>query len=116
MQRPEVTLRLRAGSCRDFALLMMEAARSLGIAARFVSGYIFVPQTRPTAAVGGGARTPGCRSISRAPAGSISIPPTALSGNRNLIRVAVAWDHGQAVPLGAASSGPPRRSSAWMSK
>ena len=43
VQRPEDTLRRRSGSCRDFALFMMEAVRSLGLAARFVSGYIFVP-------------------------------------------------------------------------
>ena len=109
MQRPEETLRLRAGSCRDFALLMMEAARSLGIAARFVSGYIFVPQTRPTAAVGGGA-THAWMQVYLPGAGWVDFDPTnRIVGNRNLIRVAVAWDHGQAVPLwgsfiGAASS------------
>jgi transglutaminase-like putative cysteine protease len=40
VQAPAQTLRLRAGSCRDFALLFIEAARSMGVAARYVSGYL----------------------------------------------------------------------------
>src|SRR5258708_6247072 len=39
-QEPIVTLETRSGSCRDFALFMMEAARSLGFAAHFVSGCL----------------------------------------------------------------------------
>lgn len=39
VQRPSRTLSDQGGSCRDFATLMIEACRFLGMPARFVSGY-----------------------------------------------------------------------------
>ena len=42
-QDPITTLTTGRGTCRDFAVLMLEAVRALGLAARFVSGYLYVP-------------------------------------------------------------------------
>src|SRR5690606_28751236 len=89
VQSPEETLWARQGSCRDFAVLMMEAARSLGIAARFVSGYIFTPDA---AGLAGGGATHAWMQAYLPGAGWIDFDPTnSIVGNRNLIRVAVAW-------------------------
>jgi transglutaminase-like putative cysteine protease len=94
---PAQTLRHRSGSCRDFAVLMMEAVRSLGLAARFVSGYIFVPE-RDSAR--GGGSTHAWLQIYLPGAGWVDFDPTnSIIGNRHLIRVAVAWDHRKALPL-----------------
>jgi transglutaminase-like putative cysteine protease len=98
-QTPTETLRLHRGTCRDFALLMMEAARSLGFAARFVTGYIYVPDRDGSTTLGGGSTHAWCQ-IYLPGAGWAEFDPTnGIVGNRDLIRVGVARDPKQAVPL-----------------
>jgi len=105
VQTPEQTLREGQGSCRDFAVLMMEAARSLGIAARFASGYIFTPKSSN---VTGGGATHAWMQAYLPGAGWIDFDPTnSIIGNRNLIRVAVAWAPEQVLPLWGTYEGPP---------
>ena len=99
VQNPTETLKSRRGSCRDFAVLMMEGARSLGLAARFVSGYIFVPGANDMGTRGGGA-THAWMQVYLPGAGWVDFDPTnSIVGNRNLIRVAAAWDHTHVLPL-----------------
>jgi transglutaminase-like putative cysteine protease len=98
-QEPALTLRLGRGSCRDLALLMMEAVRELGIAARFASGYLYVPGRDSEAVRGGGATHAWCQ-VYLPGAGWVEFDPTnGIVGSRNLIRVAVTRDPRQAVPL-----------------
>ncbi|MCW2238301.1 transglutaminase family protein [Azospirillum canadense] len=108
-QSPVETLTGNSGSCRDFALFMMEAARSLGFAARFVSGYLYDPARDGAegAMVGGGA-THAWVDIYLPGAGWVEFDPTnGIIGGKNLIRVAVTRDPTQAVPLAGSWTGAP---------
>jgi transglutaminase-like putative cysteine protease len=98
-QEPALTLQLRRGTCRDFALLMMEAVRSLGLAARFVTGYVYVPDRDRGEVRGGGSTHAWCQ-VYLPGAGWVEFDPTnGIVGSRDLIRVGVARDPAQAVPL-----------------
>jgi transglutaminase-like putative cysteine protease len=99
IQDPVKTLRQSSGSCRDFAVLMMEAVRSLGLAAHFVSGYLYVPEDRRDGRDGGGATHAWLR-VYLPGAGWVEFDPTnGIVGNHDLIRVAVVRDPRQAVPV-----------------
>ena len=108
-QTPLETLRLGRGTCRDFAVLMMEAVRTLGLAARFVSGYIYIPASKNIASTRlGGGNTHAWVRVYLPSGGWAEFDPTnGLIGNRDLIRVAVVRDPSQASPLWGSWSGDP---------
>jgi transglutaminase-like putative cysteine protease len=105
-QTPIETLSRRQGTCRDFAVLMIEAVRALGFAARFVSGYVY----NPSSAEGhvGGGNTHAWVRIFLPGSGWVEFDPTnGIIGNRGLVRVAIARDPYQALPLSGTWSGFP---------
>jgi transglutaminase-like putative cysteine protease len=109
-QDPLTTLTKRSGTCRDYALFLMEAARSLGLAARFVSGYLYDEGLvgKPGEALVGSGATHAWAEIYLPGAGWVEFDPTnALVGGRDLIRVAVARDPRQAIPLSGSFTGKP---------
>jgi transglutaminase-like putative cysteine protease len=116
VQTPVETLRYGSGTCRDFAWLMIDAVRSLGLAARFVSGYIFVPDDAPSSTglpppaptpTEGGA-THAWLQVYLPGAGWVDFDPTnSIIGNRNLIRVAVGWSPINVLPLWGTYVGSP---------
>lgn len=97
IQTPTETLATRRGTCRDFAMLMMEAVRALGLAARFVSGYLYNSDGRERV---GGRSTHAWVRVFLPGSGWVEFDPTnGIIGNEGLIRVAVARDPIQALPL-----------------
>lgn len=102
IQAPEETLRLGHGACRDFAVLMIAAARSLGFAARFVSGYLAsaFEADDPQAPDYTGGNTHAWAQVYLPRLGWIDFDPTSGSiGRQGLIAVAVAAAPEEAIPL-----------------
>jgi len=103
-QTPLQTLERNQGTCRDFAMLMVEAARTLGLAARFVSGYVYCAASAGLApsnpARKGGGHTHAWAAVYLPNRGWVEFDPTnGIVGNTDLIRVAVVRDPRQASPL-----------------
>lgn len=98
-QTPTETLDRGWGSCRDFAVLFVEAVRSLGFGARIVSGYLYNPDNASAGSAGAGS-THAWAEVYVPGAGWITFDPTNRSvGGANLIPVAVARNIQQAVPV-----------------
>jgi transglutaminase-like putative cysteine protease len=102
VQSPAKTIELNSGSCRDFAALFIEACRSLNLAARFVSGYVFGGSTP-----GGAASTHAWAEVYLPGAGWKGFDPTSgiltASGH---VPVAVARHPEHAMPISGFFSGP----------
>lgn len=98
IQPPVETLRLGHGSCRDFALLMIDAARALGLAARFASGYL--ASTAESGFSTGHGETHAWAQVYLPGAGWVDFDPTSGSmGKAGLVTVAVVRDPDHATPL-----------------
>ena len=105
-QAPVETLETKSGTCRDYALLFIEAARALGFGARFVSGYLYDPVLDGGDAMQGAGATHAWAEVYLPGAGWVEFDPTnGLIAGENLIRVAVTRDPAQAVPIGGSFFG-----------
>ena len=100
---PSQTLADREGSCRDFATLFMEACRQLGLASRFVSGYLYAPAVWP-----GSAATHAWAEVFLPGAGWTGFDPTTgqVTGGDH-IAVAVAHHPEEVPPVAGSFVGTP---------
>jgi len=103
-QPPAVTLESGTGTCRDYALLMMEGVRELGLAARFVTGYLYDP------ALDGADASPAYPhawiEVYLPGAGWVEFDPTnGIIGTERLIRVGVGRDPDQVMPIKGSFTG-----------
>lgn len=102
VQTPAETIRYGVGTCRDFALLFIEAARSLGFAARFVTGYLNdeTASNELGEEMTGGGATHAWADVFVPGAGWVEFDPTnRIFASRNLIRVATTRTPSQAMPV-----------------
>lgn len=98
IQDPIETLTLASGSCRDLAVLMIAVLRTLGFAARFVSGYLNLGDPDDDNITGG--NTHAWVQVYVPGPGWVDFDPsTGVVGNENLVRVAVVHEPREAVPL-----------------
>ncbi len=100
-QTPIETLQRMSGTCRDFALLFIEAVRSLGFGARFITGYLYDPALDGAdEGMQGSGATHAWADVYLPGAGWVEYDPTnGLIAGDNLIRVAVTRDPSQAIPV-----------------
>jgi len=99
IQHPLRTLALWTGCCRDLAVLMIAALRSLGIAARFVSGYLHVSDDDEDDDAVGGNTHAWVQAYLPGPGWVDFDPSSGVVGNLRHVRVAVVQEPHEAIPL-----------------
>ncbi len=105
-QSPDETVRLGSGACRDFAWLMVEALRRQGLAARFVTGYLYSPSAG-SGVRGAGATHAWCE-VFLPERGWLEFDPTnGLAESSDLIRVATTLTPAEAAPVSGSLIGLP---------
>lgn len=105
-QSPMESLARGRGSCRDLAVLYVEAARSLGIGGRLVSGYLYDPHQNSIGSAGSGS-THAWAELYVPGAGWITFDPTNRTlGGANLIPVAVGRTMPEIMPVVGSFAGP----------
>ncbi|MEQ8604694.1 MAG: transglutaminase family protein [Marivibrio sp.] len=106
-QTPVETLSRGRGSCRDFAVLFVDAVRSLGFGARIASGYLYDRDSDAIGSAGAGS-THAWAEVYLPGAGWIVFDPTNRSvGGFNLIPVAAARHIRQTMPVSGSFIGDP---------
>lgn len=104
VQHPVTTIETRSGTCRDFAWLMVESLRRMGVAARFVTGYL----NTPNAEIRGAGATHAWVQAFLPGQGWLEFDPTnGLAESLDLIAVAVARTPLEALPISGGLIGDP---------
>ena len=97
---PEELLELRRGVCQDFAHLQIACLRSLGLAARYVSGYVATTPPPGMPRLAGADASHAWVSVFCGPLGWVDFDPTndAVVGD---MHVTVGWgrDYGDVCPI-----------------
>ncbi|RYE52661.1 MAG: transglutaminase family protein, partial [Hyphomicrobiales bacterium] len=107
VQHPADTIRMKSGTCRDFAWLMVETLRRMGFAARFITGYLYSARAELR---GTGATHAWCE-VFLPHLGWIELDPTnGLIESPDLIPIAVTRTPAEAAPISGAIIGSPGQS------